>query len=420
MRKIVKIKKIKNDQVCLSNDWINKIIENKDKYNEYKCIISDENDIDLINFININNKNNKNNKVKDISFLKDYLYLKIIKNNVDKNVDEIFSVVILKKQKIFIKDEDDFKIYNSILIDYICEIQKNFYNKYEDKSNETNTDNKDQDEDKKDQDEDNKDDELNETSIDTNDIINISIKKFLEVYNMDLSCFIHNNEKNKDRLLCKKIFYYRPISVDKLMKCNILKYYYIEKKILEKIYNTFSYHESFLSNVKLQILDCNNYSDDEIYILAEILSYKLLKYNKKNLDIFEYINENEMYNILKNPLFYKFIIRNEYDEITDFVCIQCSYIKNNRNDIYCKNGNYYCSFYLNSTSKHISYILECISEYSYKKGIFDIITLCDFFTGEDSNYFKLIRKSSVYYYANNIKSNYIINSRKNGLLSIFN
>ena len=124
--------------------------------------------------------------------------------------------------------------------------------------------------------------------------------------------------------------------------------------------------------------------------------------------------------IIVTLLFYKFIIRNNYGMITDFVCIQCSYITNSDSDIYCKNGNYYCSFYLNSSSSYISYILECISEYSYKNYIFDMITLHDFFTGDESNYFKLIKKSTKYYYINNIRLNLIINSRKNGLLTIFN
>ena len=87
---------------------------------------------------------------------------------------------------------------------------------------------------------------------------------------------------------------------------------------------------------------------------------------------------------------------------------------------YCKNGNYYCSFYSDSSPIHISYILEVVSEYCYKYDIFDIITLNDFFSGEESNYFKIIKKCTKYYYINNVETSFIIGSRKNGLLNIFN
>ena len=129
-----------------------------------------------------------------------------------------------------------------------------------------------------------------------------------------------------------------------------------------------------------------------------------------------------MYDILKNPIFYKFILRNNKNEIIDFVCIKWFYITNNKekDKFYSKNGKYYCSFYSNSSSLYISYILEAISEYCYRNNILDIITLEDFFTGDETNYFKLIKKCARYYYIKNIKTSFVVNSRKNGLIGLFN
>jgi hypothetical protein len=394
-------KKLKNNQICLSHKWINDIInenENENENEKYKCIIVKENDIDLINFIN---KNDIMIRIKELCFFKDYMYLKIIKKeNIKKeNIkkENIISFICLKKQNICIKDpvrnfgRNYFKMYNSILIDYIC-ISK-------DKA----------------------------ISISIGKAISISINEFFKVYkNEEISCFIYNTtEKSNDLmacdelLFCKKSFYYRPIYINRIINCNIFSQctdnYY---KLLKKIYNTFSYNVSFINNITIEFFTDNNSNDK---LLAELLSDSLNNYNTKNLEVFVYIDANTMYNILKNPLFYKFIIRDNDNAIVDFVCMQSSYITNNFNsDIYCKNGNYYCSFYSDSSPNHISYILEVISEYCYKNDIFDVITLSDFLSGDESNYFKIIKKCTKYYYINNLETSVIIKSNKNGLLNIFN
>ena len=424
--KRIKTQKLKNNQICLSHKWINNVVNNVVNENEkYKCTIVKENDIDLINFIN---KNDKMIRIKELCFFKDYMYLKITKKKCNgkenkeykKDKENIVSFVCLKKQKIFIRDDtynygcngtsNYFKMYNSILIDYMCNINNNFS---------LINDNVEYF------------DEIENNYIDTNKAISIYINEFLKVYkNEEFSCFIYNtNDKNTNKMyrtddvgkvFCKKSFYYRPIYINRLINCNIFnKCSEDDYKLLKKIYNTFSYNVSFINNIKIEFFtDIKNYNDNEIYILSETLSDLLKSYNKKNLQVFEYI---DMYNILKDPLYYKFIIRDNDNAIVDFVCIQSSYITNKFNsNIYCKNGNYYCSFYSDSSPIHISYILEVVSEYCYKYDIFDIITLNDFFSGEESNYFKIIKKCTKYYYINNVETSFIIGSRKNGLLNIFN
>lgn len=407
MNTCIKKIKLKNNIICITNKWLNDI-KNYNYYN-YKCEIIKKEEIEsVVNFIN---KNDNRFKINDISFF-NYIYLKITKCN--KN--NIYAVVVLKKQNLFLKDENDFKLYDSVCIDYICK----------EKSIVINNDNVIYEE-----------DEIPLKTVFSNnleikDIINISISTFLKMYNTNtLLCFMYSLNMKKvsynddiTSLFCKKYFYYRPISIDKLTKSQILNSVNNNNRnIFLKIYNTFSYHVSFLKNVKIEfIVDAGKYDEFNLHDLSEELSNKLLEYNRKNKDVFDYIDKDEMYNILKSSLFYKFIIRNNDDEIINFVCIKWSYITNNIGEkkVYSKNGKYYCSFYSNSSSIYISYILEAISEYCYRNDILDIITLEDFFTGDDTNYFKLIKKCSSYYYIKNIKTSFVINSRKNGLIGMFN
>lgn len=404
--KSVKKHKLKNDQICLANRWLDTI--KYTNYNDYKCIIIKKDDKkEVIDFIH---KNDKKYKLNDIFFSKDYLYLKIVKNDDNNN---IYAIVFLKKQSLFIKDDCDFKLYNSMYIDYICQVDKCTFDRRQGSYNNDNVFYIN-----------NNENEINENEINKNDIINMSVNIFLKEYNINtISCIIYNkNTLDIDSsLFSKKYFYYRPIGIDNLIKSKILnEFNNKDKKLFLKIYNTFSYHISFLKNIKLEFITIDRYNDNELYILSRILSDMLFEYNEKNMDIFEYIDINEMYDILKSPLFYKFIIRNNDNIIIDFVCIQYSYITNNIDKIFCKNGKYYCCFYSDSSSIYISYILEMISEYCYKNNLIDIITLNDFFTGEDANYFKLIKKSTQYYYIKNIKISSIISARKNGLLELFN
>jgi hypothetical protein len=410
---ITKSGNLKNNQICLTGEWLKWIKNNE----YYKCeIIKNEEINTIVDFINTNDCRFK---INDISFLKNYVYFKITKCNTN----DICAIVVLKKQNLFIKDDSDFKLYDSICIDYICK-RKNTLK--------TNTDN---------------DNVIYEEGciplktvfsddLETNDIINISISTFIKMFDTNyLLCFIYNlnikrnsfneiDEIDKNTLFSKKYFYYRPIYIDKLLKSDILnRLSDNDINIFKKIYNTFSYHISFLKNVKIEfIAGADKYDEYDLYDLAEELSDKLVEYNEKTKDVFDYIDKNEMFDILKSPLFYKFIIRNNNNEIINFVCIKWCYITNNKgkDKIYSKNGKYYCSFYSNSSSLYISYILEAISEYCYRNNILDIITLEDFFTGDETNYFKLIKKCSRYYYIKNVKTSFVINSRRNGLIGLFN
>lgn len=410
----IKMNNLKNNQICLSDEWLDYIKNNK----HYKCeIVKDEEKMDIVNFININDSGFK---INDISLLKNYIYFKIIKC-YKNDTDDICAVVILKRQKLFIKHDNYFKFYNSVCVDYICKRQ-NIKN---------NIDN---------------DNVIYEDSIplktifsddlEIDDIINISISTFIKMYDENnLLCYIYNlnfkknifgevDEIDKNTLFSKKYFYYRPIYIDKLIESNILDNLSdSNKNIFKKIYNTFSYHRSFLKNVNIEfIVNTDKYNEYDLYDLAKELSDKLLEYNKKTKDAFDYIDKDEMFDILNSPLFYKFIIRNNNNEIVNFVCIRWFYITNNKttNKIYSKNGKYYCNFYSNPSSLYISYILEAVSEYCYQKNILDIITLEDFFTGDDTNYFKIIKKCSRYYYIKNINTSFVINPRKNGLIGLFN
>jgi hypothetical protein len=412
MKRYIKSNKLKNNQICISGEWL-KWVKNNDLY---KCEIIKNEEINIV--VNFINKNDNRFKINDISFLKNYVYFKITKCNTNN----ICAIVVLKKQHLFIKDNNDFKLYNSICIDYICKMKNAL------KTN-TNNDNVIYEEDgiplKT----------ISTDDLEINDIINISISTFIKMYNTDILCFIYNlNTKNftcneideidENTLFCKKHFYYRPIYIDKLLKSDILnRLSDNDINVYQKVYNTFSYHILFLENVKIEfIADAEKYDEYDLYDLAEELSDKLLEYNEKTKEVFDYIDKNEMYDILKNPVFYKFILRNNNNEIIDFVCIKWYYITNNKkkDKIYSKNGKYYCSFYSNSSSLHISYILEAVSEYCYKNDILDIITLEDFFTGDETNYFKLIKKCTRYYYIKNIKTSLVVNSRKNGLIGLFN
>jgi hypothetical protein len=255
----------------LANKWLDTI--KYTNYNDYKCIIIKKDDKkEVIDFIH---KNDKKYKLNDIFFSKDYLYLKIVKNDDNNN---IYAIVFLKKQSLFIKDDCDFKLYNSMYIDYICQVDKCTFDRRQGSYNNDNVFYIN-----------NNENEINENEINKNDIINMSVNIFLKEYNINtISCIIYNkNTLDIDSsLFSKKYFYYRPIGIDNLIKSKILnEFNNKDKKLFLKIYNTFSYHISFLKNIKLEFITNDRYNDNELYILSRILSDMLFEYNEKNMDI---------------------------------------------------------------------------------------------------------------------------------------
>ena len=312
---------------------------------------------------------------------------------LDKNqlYNKMIGLIIGKKQTLRIKNIIDKKVffasYNSIDVDFLC-IKPQLRN-------------------------------LHVSSY----MINVITNKCISEYNKTISCATYTtNIQLKVNSFCKKTYYNRPLQIDNLLKSKII----FEKDNLKNYYNTFSYPIYFLNDINLEYFNTlqSKFGKEISYIFSKNdvdNIYNLLKkYNESNFDIFQYKSKDDIYELLKNPAFHTFVIRDNHNNIKDFICLYYLETKNLHTNSISKSGYMYSVFFSNNDNLYKSYILELISEYCYNNNIFDMILIMDTFISSQYNLdkFKLIKTYPyLYYYIYNIEIPSIL-PYKNELVTI--
>jgi hypothetical protein len=309
---------------------------------------------------------------------------------IDKNqlYNKMIGLIIGKRQNLHIKNMIDnkvfFKSYNSIDVDFLC-IKPQLRN-------------------------------LHVSSY----MINVITNKCITEYNKEVFCSTYTtNIQLKVNSFCKKSYYNRPLQIDNLLKSEII----FEKDDL-KNYNKFDYPIYFLNDIYLEY--CNTleskFERGNLFTKNDVdtIYNYLKKYNESNFDIFEYKSKDDIYELLKNTAFHKFIIRDNKNNIKDFICLYYLETKNLKTNTICKSGYMYSVFFSNNDMLYKSYILELISEYCYNNNIFDMILTMDTFILSEDNLdkYKLIKTyPNLYYYIYNIEIPNIL-PFKNSLVTI--
>jgi len=309
----------------------------------------------------------------------------------DKNklYDKMIGLIIGKRQTLHIKNIIDnkvcFKSHNSIDVDFLC-IKPQLRN-------------------------------LHVSSY----MINVITNKCITEYNKQVCCATYTtNTQLKVNSFCKKTYYNRPLHIDNLLKSEII----FGKEHLKNYYNTFNYPIYFLNDIHLEYFNTlqSNLGERNLFTknkVDPIYNY-LKKYNESNYDIYEYKSKDDIYELLKNTAFHKFVIRDNKNNIKDFICLYYLETKNLKTNSICKTGYIYSVFFSNNDMLYKSYILELISEYCYNNNIFDMIIIMDNLILSDDNLdkFKLIKTYPyLYYYIYNIEIQNILPFR-NGLVTI--
>lgn len=306
---------------------------------------------------------------------------------IDKNelYDKMIGLIIGKRQNLYIKNIIDnkvfFKSYNSIDVDFLC-IKPQLRN-------------------------------LHVSSY----MINVITNKCITEYNKEVYCATYTtNIQLKVNSFCQKSYYNRPLQIDNLLKSEII----FEKKDLKKYYNSFCYPIYFRNDTNLEyftkLTEKNSFIKNDI----DKIYSNLKKYNESNYDIFEYKSKHDIYELLNNTAFHKFIIRDNSGNIKDFICFYHLKTKNLKTNSVSKNGYMYTMFLSNNDIQYKSCILELVSEYCYNNNIFDMLLMMDTFIVSDDNLdkFKLIKSyPHLYYYIYNIEIPNILSFR-NGLVTI--
>ncbi len=393
-------------------------IENNKIQLDYDIIINPNDNIKqhLLNFIN-NNYMHKNAQFTLI-YTKDLLnyfissntlcvvfYPKGTKSNLNTLnciIDKMIGIIIGKPQILnirhIIENENYTKLYNSIDVDFLC-IKQQLRN-------------------------------LHVSSY----MINVLTNKCITEYDKKICCATYTtNRMLHVKPFCTSTYYNRPLQIDNLLKCELLIDDNLNtKQIYKQIYNTFQYSSDFLSNKTLTYFNIlpnilpNNVGNGDKIDPQEISNeiYNLLqKYNKSEYDIYAYKSKNDILYLLKNPAFHKFIIKDNTNTITDFICLYNLETKNLKSNYTCQNGYIYTLFFSKTDNLYKSNILELISEYCYQHKIFDMIIMLNIFdhtTDTNTDYLKhkLIKTyPNLYYYIYNIEIP-TISPFRNGLITI--
>lgn len=210
---------------------------------------------------------------------------------------------------------------------------------------------------------------------------------------------------------CKKSYYCRPINIDHTMTNNNHSFNFdmkINLPLIKKLYNTFSYPIHFVNDFHLDFfLDLKDKSHNEKISFVDTIFNLLNNYKSRTYTIYKSDTKQDIEEMLSNPNFYKFIIRDHNNVINNFICLYHYY------DTKCKNAIVYSIFLENSSLCYLSYILEYISEYCYNNNICDMIIIDNFVDITGYKLYKLSKfKLDCYYYCQGFNK---IKPCKNGL-----
>jgi hypothetical protein len=255
-------------------------------------------------------------------------------------------------------------------------------------------------------------------------MINVITKECMLQYDKTVPCAVYTiNKRLKVDCFCKKIYYHRPLQIENMLSSEMLDVNgddTIQRdqkiKLLEKLYNSFSYSKDFLKQINLEYYTIIQPNKD----IVDLIHDNLLNYNQNNHDIFEYKPKQDIVKILENPIFHKFIIKNQAGYITDFICLYNLDTFNIKTKNTSRNGHFYSMFLHDNSPTYMSYILETISKYCYDNNVFDVLTIMNVLNikAEEYKLYKLLPGSaSLYYYTYNIEIPNI-NPHKNGLVTI--
>lgn len=300
--------------------------------------------------------------------------------------DKIIGIIIGKPQILnirhIINNENYTQLYNSIDVDFLC-IKQQLRN-------------------------------LHVSSY----MINVLTNKCITEYDKKICCATYTtNQLLNVKPFCTSTYYNRPLQIDNLLKSELL----IDNNLNTKqIYNTFEYNDDFLSNRTLTYFNILPKNIESCELPNQI--YDLLQqYNKSQYDIYAYKSKNDILHLLKNPAFHKFIIKDNTNTITDFICLYNLETKNLKSNYTCQNGYIYTLFLNKTDNLYKSNMIELVSEYCYNNKIFDMITMLNIFddTNNITNFNSKLIKScpNLHYYIYNIQIPNILAFR-NGLITI--
>ena len=216
---------------------------------------------------------------------------------------------------------------------------------------------------------------------------------------------------------CKKCYYCRPINIDHTIANKDRSFYFnmnnSNLQLIKKLYNTFSYPTYFVNDFYLDFfLDLNDLTYNEKISFVDTIFNLLNDYKSSTYTIYKNDTKQDIEEMLSNPNFYKFVIRDHNNVINNFVCL---YYYDIQYETKCKNAIVYSIVLEDLSLSYLSYILEYISEYCYINNLCDMISLENFVDITGYKLYKLCRfHLDCYYYCEQFNK---INPCKNGLTS---
>jgi hypothetical protein len=344
----------------------------------------DKNDkLQILEFINKNYS--KKNNLFNLSYsydLFDYFFTESIvitfypvgKENSYQN---IIGIIIGKKKKLYLKEEDSYKEYNCIEVNFLCLIEK-LRN-------------------------------LHVSSI----MINILTKKCIELFNINIAYYTIGHDI-KSPSFSTKYMYHIPINTELLYD---LEFIPKEDKDQFNQVNLGKDNEYELIYINGGKTSKNQYEIQDICIN---IYDSVLNYSKHNYDIFDHISLDNIRHIMKNMSFHNFLFvsntKTTQISVKNYFCFfNLDSLEKNTNKT-LTNGYLFIMFLDNSTRNSHSRCLQMIIDYCYKNQIFDMITLTNILTHFDG--IKYIEGAGLLkYYMFNMEINKYDESR-NGLVTI--
>lgn len=266
-------------------------------------------------------------------------------------------------------------------------------------------------------------------------LISILTKEVILNYDIGIAYYTLDCDVKCPHYNLKRI-YHRFINIENLFNCKFIKDDILQIEIYQNIFNTFKYNDClskqniFYYNYKNNKNnknnnnnnnnnDSNNNNDNndnnskQPFISSNIIKVvyeNLCLFNEHKHDIYEMKSYEDIEETFLNKSFHHFIFHENFI-IKNYICICSLGTINISTHNICRNGYINNSFYENDPN----YLIECLSEFIYKKDIFDLITWNDFFTVND-NISKATKGTgtSKYYLFNMVLNK--IESCKNGLV----
>lgn len=231
----------------------------------------------------------------------------------------------------------------------------------------------------------------------------ISILAKLCITHFGVPCSFFTTSVKLDAVnFCEKIYYQRPLSIEKLCNVEMLLLDENQTNIYKKLYNSFSYTKEFKKNHEIVYINGDNHADGLIDIPA--LQQKLNAYYKSNYKVYSDI---DLADVLSNKAFHCYIFKNKEGAIVDFISIFKLDIEHTDTDSTTttfSNGFVHSMFLNGGTIRQRSFVIEMVSEHLHKNNIVDILTISEPFCASPNEYhsFKFLETSSLNYYFYNV------------------